>query len=92
MQYWSFRVALRAQPVYAAASRQPIIDISFAFEPFDVPNVGAWIVGLDLPVTLCDPPHFEDHAWSFGFGHGSKYAPFCQSDKPESAAAIELTH
>jgi hypothetical protein len=89
---WSFRVALRTQPVYAAASADPIIDISFAYEPFDVPNVGAWVVGLDLPVTLCDPLHFEDHAWSFDFGHGRGMHASGPSDKPKSAAKIELAH
>src|SRR5437879_2867131 len=34
-----FRVALRSQPVDAAAAGQPFVDLGFALEPLDVPDV-----------------------------------------------------
>jgi hypothetical protein len=66
---WLFRVALRSQPVDAAGSRQPLIDLSFALEPLDVPNIGARAVSLDLPVALFDALHLEDDPRRFGFRH-----------------------
>src|ERR1700731_191498 len=66
---WSFRVALRSQPIYASASLQPLINFSFALKPLDVPNFDSGVVSLDLPVTLCNAFVFEDNPRSFAHGH-----------------------
>src|SRR5438552_3643036 len=68
----SFRVALRSQPSYAAATRHPVINISFVLEPFNVLCFGAWAIGLDLPIVFCNPQHFEGDPR--GFAHGHLYA------------------
>ena len=52
---------------------QPLINLSFAFEPFNVPNVAFWAVSLNLPVILFDALHFEDDAGRFA--HGPNMAP-----------------
>jgi hypothetical protein len=69
----SFRIALRSEPVYAAASHQPIIDLSFALESLYVFNVGTRAMSLDLPVALFNALHFEDDSGRFRFGHGGEY-------------------
>ena len=70
-----FRVALRSQPIDAAASREPVIDIGFALEPLDIPGFGTGIVGGDLPVVLGNPLHFEDNLGRFCSCHAPLYAP-----------------
>jgi hypothetical protein len=67
----SFRVALRSQPLYAPASLQPVIDFGFALEPFDVPNFGAGVVSLDLPIVFCDALWLEGNPRRFA--HGRQY-------------------
>jgi hypothetical protein len=64
-----FGVALRSQPVDAAGSVQPVIDLGFALEPLDVPMVGARALRFDLPVILCDSLHLEGDAGRFRFCH-----------------------
>src|SRR6266849_4349231 len=66
---WSFRVALRSQPIYAPASLQPLINFSFALKPLNVPNFGSGVVSLDLPVALCNALVFEDDPRRFAHGH-----------------------
>jgi hypothetical protein len=56
---WSFREALRSQPVYAAASRKPLVNFIFALEPFDVSRLGAGAFGDNLPIVRRDPLHLE---------------------------------
>src|ERR1700738_4587141 len=51
----SFRIALGSQPVYAAASRQPVVDVGFALEPLDVPDFGPGVMSFNQPVALFDP-------------------------------------
>src|ERR1700674_3886601 len=63
------RVALRSEPVDAAAARQPFVDLDLALEPLDVSNVGAGTVRLDLPVIRLDALHLEDDSGRFCFGH-----------------------
>src|SRR6266849_6418791 len=66
---WSFRVALRSQPIYAPASLQPLINFNFALKPLNVPNFGSGVVSLDLPVALCNALVFEDDPRRFAHGH-----------------------
>jgi hypothetical protein len=80
---WSFRVALRPQPVYASGPLQPFIGLGFAFEPLDVPNIGTGIVGLNLPVVLCNALVFEGDT---RFAHKNQYGdirrrPLGRSDR-----------
>jgi hypothetical protein len=58
-QSWSFRVALRSQPIYAQAPLQPVIDFSFALKVLDVPNFGSGVVSLDFPIALREAVVFE---------------------------------
>ena len=44
----SLRVALRSQPVYAAASLQPLINFGFALKARNVLSFGSGAVGLDF--------------------------------------------
>jgi hypothetical protein len=69
MGAWSFRVALRSQPIYAPASLQPLINFSFALKPLNVPNFGSGVMSLDLPVALCDALVFENDPRRFAHGH-----------------------
>src|SRR6266478_4728382 len=66
---WSFRVALRSQPIYAPASFQPLINFSFALKPLNVPNFGSGVVSFDLPVALRNAFVFEDDPRRFAHGH-----------------------
>jgi hypothetical protein len=66
-------LALRSQPIDAAASVQPIINISLAFEAFDVPNFDSGVVGLNLPVVRRYSHHFKDNPGRFA--HACQYAP-----------------
>jgi len=75
----SLRVALRSQPVDAAGSLQPFVDVGFALEALDISGFGAWIFREDLPIILCDPLHFEGDS---GFAHTSEYAQSSPSRKP----------
>jgi hypothetical protein len=43
-----------------AASCYPIVDLSFALEPFDVPNIAFGTPCLDLPVALGNDPTKND--------------------------------
>ena len=49
-----FCVTLRSQPGDLAFSRQPLIDIGFAEEAFDVANFGPGTVGFNLPIAFGD--------------------------------------
>ncbi len=62
---------MRPQPIYASASLEPVIDFGFALEPFDVPNFGAGVVSLDLPVVFCDALRLEGNPRRFA--HGRQY-------------------
>jgi hypothetical protein len=89
---WLFRVALRSQPVDAAASRHPLVDLFLALEPFDVADVDAWAVRLDLPVTFLDSLHFEGDARGFGFDHAVNMRRFGPPDQGRPGpAAIKPT-
>jgi hypothetical protein len=77
----SLRVALGSQPVDAAGSLQPLVNLGFALEPLDVSRFGSRIFGEDLPIILGDPLHFEGDS---GFGHVIDYAPSGLGRKPKS--------
>src|SRR5271156_58154 len=62
-----FGVTLRPQPVDAAGTVQPLIDLGFALQPCDVASFGARILGDDLPIALRYALHFES---DFEFCHG----------------------
>jgi hypothetical protein len=76
---WSFRIALRSEPVYAARPLEPLIDFGFALETLDVANLGPRKVRLNLPIALGDPLHFENDA---RFCHRAEYEPFSPGRKP----------
>src|SRR5207244_8075070 len=61
----ALRVALRLQPVDAAGSRQPLVDLGLALEALDVADFGSGVMRLDLPVAFLDPLHPEGHARGF---------------------------
>src|SRR5580692_1644038 len=75
----SLRVALRSEPIDAAGSLQPFVDVGFALEPFDISRFDARIFSEDLPIILVDPLHFEGDS---GFGHTTQYAPSGLGRKP----------
>jgi len=75
----SLRVALRPQPIDAAGSLQPFVDVGFALEPFDIPGFDARIFSEDLPILLGDALHFEGDS---GFGHTTEYVPPAPGSKP----------
>ena len=52
-------VALRSQPIDAAAACQPLVNFSLALKAPDVSNFGSGIVSFDLPLALCDTVKFE---------------------------------
>src|SRR5258705_6037655 len=62
-------VAVSAKPIEAAGSRQPIVNVGFALEPFDPHGLDAWALGDDLPIALGNAFHLECH--SGGFGHAA---------------------
>ena len=70
----SLRVALRSQPVYAAASLQPLINFGFALKARNVLSFGSGAVGLDFPVVLCLALVFEGNPRRFA--HGTHMALF----------------
>ena len=75
----SLRVALRSQPVDAAGSLQPFVDVGFALEALDISGFGSRIFSEDLPIVLGDPLHFEGDS---GFAHSSEYAQSGPGRKP----------
>ena len=60
---------MRPEPVDAALAVEPIVGLGFALEALDVANLGAGIMGLDLPVAFRNAAQFECN--SRGFGHES---------------------
>jgi hypothetical protein len=62
-------VAVSAKPIEAAGSRQPIVNVGLALEPFDPHGFDAWALGNDLPIAFGDAFHLECH--SGGFGHAA---------------------
>jgi hypothetical protein len=86
---WSLRVALRSQPVYAARSRQPFIDVGFALKPLNVPGLFSRILRQDLPIVLSNPLHFEGDS---GFCHNAEYAQSGPSRKPYSGLVDANSH
>jgi hypothetical protein len=81
---WSFRVALRSEPIYSSAALHPVIKVGLARQTLDVSDFGTGTVGLDLPIALRNAFRLEDHADSRGFAHTAEYDPFGQGRKPES--------
>jgi len=78
---YSLRVPLRSQPIDAAGSLQPFVDVGFALEPFDIPGFDARIFSEDLPILLGDALHFEGDS---GFAHTIEHVPPGQGRKPYS--------
>jgi hypothetical protein len=76
---WSLRITLRPQPIDAAGSLQPFVDVGFALETLDIAGIGARIFSEDLPIVLGDPLHFEGDS---GFAHTTEYAPSGPGRKP----------
>jgi len=56
---------LRSQPVDAAASIQPRVDLGFALEALDLARFKIRAGGDDLPVVLGNPLHFESDSGRF---------------------------
>jgi hypothetical protein len=81
---WLLRIALRSQPVDAARTVQPLIDLGFALESLDVSSLGAGIVSEDLPVVLGNPLHFKRDS---GFAHANEYGSFGPDGKPNVRGA-----
>src|SRR4051812_8189823 len=54
-----FGVTLRAQPINPANTRQPVVNISLADEPFDMAVFGSRILGHNFPIVVRDAPRFE---------------------------------
>ena len=81
---WSFRVALRSEPIYSSTALHPVIKVGLARQTLDVPDFGTGTVGLDLPVAFRNAFRFEDDADSRGFAHTPEYDPFGQGRKRES--------
>ena len=79
---WSFRVALRSEPVYAPGALHPFVNFGFARQPLDVSDFGTGTVSFDLPVAVCEALRFEDDRDFRGFGHGAEYALPGQGRKP----------
>ncbi len=44
---------------------EPLVGLDFAFEALDVANLGAGIVGFELPIILGDPLNLESYAKSW---------------------------
>jgi hypothetical protein len=85
---WSFRITLRSEPSDAARTLHPIVKVSFAGQAFDVSNLRAFTVCLDLPITLGDPLRLENDFDSRGFAHVTEYAPSGHGRKPYSGLAL----
>jgi len=49
------------QPIYATGAAEPFAGLDFAFEALDVANLGAGIVGFELPIILGDPLNLESY-------------------------------
>jgi hypothetical protein len=81
---WSFRVALRSEPINSSTALHPVIKVGLARQTLDVPDFGAGTVGLDLPVAFRNAFRFEHDADSRGFAHTPEYDPFGQGRKRES--------
>src|ERR1700733_15651716 len=81
---WSFRVTLRSEPIYAPGTLHPIINVGFADQAIDVPNIGTGTVSLDLPIPFIDALRLENDFDSRGFAHKAEYAPSGLSRKPYS--------
>jgi hypothetical protein len=82
-----FRVALRAQPVDPPGALHPVVKVGFAGQPFDVADLSAGNVGLNLPLAFRDALRLENdfHFWSFaheaeydGFGLTASLFPICR--------------
>jgi hypothetical protein len=58
---------------------EPFIDFILARQAFDVANLGAWIVRLNLPIVLGNPLHFE---YDTKFSHEAEYALVGLGRKP----------
>jgi hypothetical protein len=84
----SFRIALRPEPIYAAGTLHPIVKVGFANQAFDVLNLRAGTVGLDLPIALRDAFRLEYDFDFRGFAHAAEYAPTRLGRKPY----FKLTH
>src|SRR4051812_47219242 len=82
----SLRVALRAQPIDAAAAGQPLVNLGLALEPLDDNGLDARTFGYDLPVVCGNAFHLEGH--SGGFGHDT----LCRALRNKSKRPIGMTH
>ena len=86
----SFRITLRSQPSYTAASVKPLVDILLALETMDVFGFGTFATGYNLPVIFGYPLYLEDHAGLFAHG-----LQICPEGSPVSrdimAATFKLT-
>lgn len=51
---------------------QPLVDLGFGLEPFDVADFDAGTVGLDLPIVLRDALEFELDPDSRSFAHDAE--------------------
>lgn|SRR5437588_12916118 len=81
---WSFRIALRSEPIYAAAALHPLVKVGLARQALDVPDFRTGTVGLDLPVALRDAFRLEDDPDSRRFSHTAVYDLSCSGRKPQS--------
>jgi hypothetical protein len=81
---WSFRIALRSEPIDTSGALHPFVNFGFGLESLDATNFGSGTVGLDLPIALCDALRLENDVDPRGFAHRAEYDPFGQGRKPES--------
>jgi hypothetical protein len=68
---------------------QPLIDLGLALKAIDVPNLGPWIMGFDLPIAFSDPFHFKNDAL---LSHEAEYQPFGPHRKAESGLPSYTAH